>query len=133
MFFGVVKARPFKLLEDHPLPKFELELLNLGFSSNGSSYSGAFFFFFIILKRKFWNKTRITYCNLRIKETGINENRMITKELAGERWSAAVHFVTLRKLDLNVPSPTFELLPTPFAIFVLRVLPSLFLELTSHQ
>lgn len=43
MFFGVVKARPFKLLEDHPLPKFELELLNLGFSSNGFGYSGAFF------------------------------------------------------------------------------------------
>ena len=42
MFFGVVKARPFKPLEDHPLPKFELELLNLGFSSNGSGYSGDF-------------------------------------------------------------------------------------------
>lgn len=38
----------------------------------------------IILKRKFWNKTRVTYCNLHIKETGINENRMLTKEVAGE-------------------------------------------------
>lgn len=51
---------------------------------------------------------------------------MINKELAGEQWSAAVHQVTLRKQNSNVPSPTFELLSLclkdpPFSILAVHL------------
>ena len=45
MLSGAVKATASKPLEDHLLPKFELELLNWRFSSNGSSYSSDFYHF----------------------------------------------------------------------------------------
>ena len=80
MFTGVIKARAFKLLEDQQLPKFELELWNLRFSSNGSSYASDFYHF----GKKFWNKARVAYYNLNTKVTGINENSMIIKKLASE-------------------------------------------------
>lgn len=104
MFTGDANARPFKTLEDHHLTNFEL----------GVQFEWFWLFqWFLSFWREFWSKTRVTFYNPHIKVTGMNKDRIIIKELAGEWRSTSGPLCDLEKVDLNVPSLTFELLPNP--------------------